>query len=144
MLEMAELNHICGPATAATQPSRSAYRSHQNQRYRHGMLSPPCGKALAERAWAVAEQRAQKELPDFLEGYQAVGSWRPDCGGLDDITAPTRRGYSWHRYADQSEPCPKCKGEATWALAERQAQKELPDWPKTYKPRTLPPRPASA
>ena len=136
---MSELNHICGPASAATKASRSAYRSHQNQRYRHGMLSPPCELALAERAWAVAEQKAGRELIDFLDGYRPTGR-KPECGEVADVVAPGRTGYDWHRNADKTLPCPKCKAEYSWAMAEHAAGRELPNWLETYQPRALPPR----
>ena len=111
------LFHKCGTADDREEPSSSHYSWHRNRN------EEPCEKALAEAAWATAEQKAGRPLPDWKPVEHATYV----CGDREDVTHPDKNHWQYHR--SKGEPCCGLSASAlAWATAEDRAGRPLPDW----------------
>ena len=105
--------HECGEAHEATTPGSGHYEQHRKRG------ETRCPKSLAEMAWAAAEKRAGRPLPDW-EPYEPPTH---ECGQADEATEPSAAHYGWHHHRGET-PCPKSRAEVAHYQAIREGRGE--------------------
>ena len=99
---------------------------YQYHRYRQ---EEPCSKSYVERAWARAQIKAQKPLPDW-EPVEYVTEY--ECGDFADATEPGGGHASRHEYYNE-ELCGKSRAERAWAKEEWKQGRPIDNY--EFKPR---------
>ena len=100
-----------------------------NHYQRDRLLGKICAKSRAERAWARAEAKAKKPLPDwkpveYVEEYE--------CGDFADAVSPGS-GHASRHISNGEECCGKSRAERAWAKEEWTQKRKIVDY--EFRPR---------